>query len=675
VRQRAPSPDPSRYHGLSRYRGFPASAGVIFSVFSVQDSTGMNRTSLAAVVRRALWGAATLCLATCCLATSLYAADPSTAADRPAVPGEYAVAVAKNANLQEVRAAVEKATGFPTTVAGRHVRLLKLKTPPEAGAAAAAAAAKVVGVVGVEPNYLFEPLKRESNKSSRSYHATRGLDAVPNDPQYLADQSWYFNRIEAPEAWDVANLAPKVSIAVIDDGILYEHLDLKDRMWENPDEDGLDRNDGADDDNNGYIDDTNGWDFFEDDNDPSPYDDPEAQRTGLAGDRGTFVAGVAGAEANNDEGIAGICWSVRLMNLRVFDERSPIFSNLFNVAEAIDYAVEEEADVILIPWVISFDTLILSNAMDATLTAEIVVVCAAGDFNSDVEAIASDYYPPNYNLENQITVLATIQGAGATADARLNTSNFGATAVHLGAPGEGLWGCDIDDKANDLYRSEDGTHGAAALVAGTAALIYAINPDLSYDRVKRLIEDNADPVASLSGFCSSGSRLNLLHTLNAVPPPTQPPPPPGGGGKHDHEAGRDFRELGAQANVLLGNGFYYAYLDLAAGPKSSLSNDAYNQAQQAYYYALLAQTVIYWDKDITPGQSFAAYSQVKYGQLVYTYYATSYAYYSYSATGDQLTGAAALYLYYSALYSYYDIQTPPQLEPTRARDKPRKGRR
>lgn len=636
----------------------------------------MNRTSLAAVARRALPRAATGCFAACCLATSLsvaFGAEPSGAAvqavaesDRPAVPGEYAVAVKKGADLQKVRAAVEKATGYPTTVAGRHVRLLKLKTPPAAGAAAAAAAAKVDGVAGVEPNYLFQPLKQEGKKTSRrSAHATRGLDAIPTDPQYLADQGWYYNRIEAPEAWDIQNLATQIKVAIVDDGILYEHLDLRDRMWVNPDEDGIDRADGDDDDNNGYIDDTNGWDFFEDDNDPSPYDDPEAARNGLAGDRGTFVAGVVGAEANNDEGIAGLCWSVRLMNLRVFDERSPQFSNLFNVADAIDYAIEEEADVILIPWVISFDTLILSNAMDATLAAEIVTVCAAGDFDSDVEDATSDYYPPNYDLPNQITVLATIQGTGTTIDDRLTTSNYGANVVHLGAPGQAIWGCDIDDTADDVYRAESGTHGAAALVAGTAALVYAINPDLSYSRVKRLIEDNADPVASLNGFCSSGARLNLLRTLSATPPPTTPPPPPGGGNPPDREEGRDYRELGAQANYTLGSGFYYAFLDLYYGPQSTLSTDAYNQAQQAYYYALLAQTVIYWDKDVTPGQSFAAYSQVKYGQLVYTYYATSYAYYSYSATGNQLTGAAALYFYYSALYSYYDIQTPPQLEPTR----------
>ncbi|HEV7281688.1 MAG TPA: S8 family serine peptidase [Pirellulaceae bacterium] len=650
----------------------------------------MNRTSLAAVARRALWGATASVLAACCFATSLYSADPAAenaepaaqaapssaaAADRPAVPGEYAIAVRKNADLQQVRAAVEKATGYSTTLAGRHVRLLKLKTPPEAGAAAAAAAAKVEGVVGVEPNYLFKPARAKTRTSRRSLHASRGLEAIPSDPQYLADQSWYLNRIEAPEAWDIQNLATDVVIAVIDDGILYDHLDLEDRMWENEGEDGLDRGNGEDDDNNGYIDDTNGWDFFENDNDPSPYDDPEASRSGLAGDRGTFVAGVAGAEANNGEGIAGLCWSVRLMNLRVFDETSPLFSSMFNVADAIDYAIEEEADVILIPWVDNFDSLTLSNAMDATLDAEILVVCAAGDYNSNVELTSSDYFPANYDLDNQITVLATIEGAGATADARLATSNYGPDAVHLGAPGEGIWGCDIDDQDDDVYRSEDGTHGAAALVAGAAALVYAINPDLDYDRVKSLIEDNVDPVASLDGFCSTGGRLNLYQTLNSTPPPTEPPPPPGGGNKPDKEAGRDFRELGAQATVLLGNGFYYAYLDLANGPKSTLSNDAYNQAQQAYYYALLAGTVVYWDNEVSPGKAFAGYSQIKYGQLVYSYYATSYAYYSYTATGDEVTGAAALYLYYSTLYSYYDIQTPPELKPTRARDKPKNRRR
>ena len=90
---------------------------------------------------------------------------------------------------------------------------------------------------------------------------TIGIEATPTDPRYLPDQSWYFNRIEAPAAWDIQNLASQVTVAVIDDGILYEHADLEDRMWDNDDETGPGaRNDGEDDDNNGYVDDVYGID-------------------------------------------------------------------------------------------------------------------------------------------------------------------------------------------------------------------------------------------------------------------------------------------------------------------------------------------------------------------------------------------------------------------------------
>jgi subtilisin family serine protease len=244
--------------------------------------------------------------------------------------------------------------------------MLKLSAPVASAEDAAAKAAKVDGVAWVEPNYLFKPLRADGKKSRRSNHATIGIEATPTDPRYLPDQSWYFDRIEAPAAWDIQNLATRVSVAVIDDGILYEHVDLEDRMWENDDETGPGAfNDGEDDDNNGFVDDANGWDFFEDDNDPFPYDDPEAQRNGFAGDRGTFVAGVVGAEANNAEGISGICWDVDLMNLRVFDERSPIFGSTLDIAAAVDYAIEEEADVILMAWVIDSRSLILQNAIIA----------------------------------------------------------------------------------------------------------------------------------------------------------------------------------------------------------------------------------------------------------------------------------------------------------------------
>ncbi len=100
----------------------------------------------------------------------------------------------------------------------------------------------------------------------------------------------------------------------------YFHPDLKNKIYYNPGENGIDnqgndkKNNGIDDDNNGFIDDYMGWDFVdrvgfpfdttggdELDWDNYPYD----PNRGNFGFHGTFVAGIAGAETNN---ISGDCW-------------------------------------------------------------------------------------------------------------------------------------------------------------------------------------------------------------------------------------------------------------------------------------------------------------------------------------------------------------------------------
>lgn len=52
---------------------------------------------------------------------------------------------------------------------------------------------------------------------------------------------------------------PKIIVAVIDNGVDFNHEELKDRIWKNEDE--LPGN-GVDDDNNGYVDDVRGWNFL-----------------------------------------------------------------------------------------------------------------------------------------------------------------------------------------------------------------------------------------------------------------------------------------------------------------------------------------------------------------------------------------------------------------------------
>ena len=76
------------------------------------------------------------------------------------------------------------------------------------------------------------------------------------------------------------------------------HPDLQPNLWRNEDE--INGTPGDDDDGNGYADDFNGWDFVENDNDPSGPDIPAGSRHGTAG------AGVAAAKGNNSSASAAV---------------------------------------------------------------------------------------------------------------------------------------------------------------------------------------------------------------------------------------------------------------------------------------------------------------------------------------------------------------------------------
>lgn len=122
---------------------------------------------------------------------------------------------------------------------------------------------------------------------------------------------------------------PSVVVAVIDTGVDYNHIDLRNNIWVNTAE--IPDN-GIDDDGNGYVDDYRGWNFVANTNDPM--DD---------NGHGTHVAGIVAAE-NNTVGTVGVAWNCKVMVLKAGNS-SGYFTNS-SIAAAVQYAYMNGASVI-----------------------------------------------------------------------------------------------------------------------------------------------------------------------------------------------------------------------------------------------------------------------------------------------------------------------------------------
>jgi subtilisin family serine protease len=284
--------------------------------------------------------------------------------------------------------------------------------------------------------------------------------------------------IDAPEAWALSVGDRRVKVAVIDTGIDFFHPDLEENIWTNP---GEIPGNGIDDDQNGYIDDVHGYDFVSDDSDPM--DDQS---------HGTHVAGIIGAVGNNHIGSAGVCWQVSLMALKAFDEKGD--GLLADVIEAIDYAVQNGAQVLNASWSSPERSRALEEAVAEAHLAGMVVVAAAGNDRSGVPP-----YPAAYDAV--VSVAAT-----NSKDQRASFSNYGAR-TDVAAPGETIF----STIPNNTYDYRSGTSMAAPHVSGVAALVLARHPEFTNLEVETILRNAVDSIHA-DQYIGAG-RINAWKAL------------------------------------------------------------------------------------------------------------------------------------------------------------------
>ncbi|GEM_PF-758070 len=338
---------------------------------------------------------------------------------------------------------------------------------------------------------------------------------IPNDPAFhrqwsLRNTGQYVPNslasIQAAEAWELQTGDSHVVVGVIDSGIDWQHPDLARNIWQNlgEDIDGDGRvleyiegrwqfdpgdEDGQDTDGNGYVDDFIGWDFVNNDNDPT--DDH------IFG-HGTHVAGIIAAEGNNGIGISGVSWRAALMPLKFLNAEGNGFSS--DAIAALAYAQAMGAQLSNNSW---GSGIFSQSLLEAILAFGHPFIAAAGNnYGNDNDLVP--LYPASYDLPNILSVAATDFN-----DQLAAFSNLGAFSVDFAAPGVGIY----STLPRGVYGFLNGTSMAAPHVSGAVCLLLSDEPGLSSVQLKDRFFRSVDIIPALQGSILTGGRLNIFRLL------------------------------------------------------------------------------------------------------------------------------------------------------------------
>ena len=344
----------------------------------------------------------------------------------------------------------------------------------------AAGSADLVDIGSRNVLELAQELSAESNVDYAEPVYYLYTTALPNDE--LLSEQWALSSAGLPVAWSVETGSDAdVVVAVIDSGFDTNHPDLRGRFLP-----GIDFCAEA----------RNGTCAVSSDTDPG--------HGNRGNTHGTHVAGILGASANNNRGIAGAAYGagVKLLPVKIFSDAGTgatvtTFVNGIRWAAGLEVEVNGEtlknpnpADIISMSLGAFFDSRAVQEAIDEARAAGAISLAAAGNnginqimspaaaegviavgsINPNFRRSCFSNYGSGKNFGPGKLDLVTAGGEGAALSNSLGVSRPTCKPATIGI---------YSTNPADNYSIDAGTSMATPLAAGVAALILAQNPDLS----------------------------------------------------------------------------------------------------------------------------------------------------------------------------------------------------
>ena len=322
-----------------------------------------------------------------------------------------------------------------------------------------------------------------------------------NDPGFTLntsdiDKQWGLEKAGFPEVWNVVTGSRDNVVAVVDTGVDATHEDLQAITF------------------------VKGFDFL-------ARQDISGRVNSDDNGHGTLVAGILGAAANNNLGIAGTNWQISVMPLKALDESGK--GDAATISEAIVWAADHGAGFInLSIGGIGFahDT-VLANSIDYAFKKGLVIVAAAGnDVATEGHSLDTEPVFPICDDNNQNMIIGV--AAVDQNDIKPSFSNYGKNCIDVVAPGKRILSTINHDPiskkyAPNSYAYASGTSLAVPFVVGQAALIKTVFPNATNIQIRDKIITTADSVDSQNlsqcgglscrGLLGAG-RINVPRSLS-----------------------------------------------------------------------------------------------------------------------------------------------------------------
>jgi serine protease len=330
-------------------------------------------------------------------------------------------------------------------------------------------------------------------------------DVVPNDPLFATGPgSVHLNQINAQNAWNIFNGNSNITVAIVDNAVMWTHVDLVQNTYTNTSEIA---NNNVDDDGNGYVDDVHGWDVSDWDNNTIP--------TNISMDHGTHCAGIAAGRTDNATGISSIGWNIKFIPVKCQVDGGST-STVLNGYEGILYAAKARARIISCSWGNSGSSVTEQSVIDFAWNRGSIVIASAGN-----NGVTTQNFPGAYN---HVFCVAAVDPTNV----KSSYSNYG-TWVDICAPGDNIQST-VPYVSTPSYNTFSGTSMATPMVAGLAGLMLSKSPGMTRADVLNCISSTAVNIYSIgansfyapnllgAGRIEAYQAMICASTFSAIPP-------------------------------------------------------------------------------------------------------------------------------------------------------------